>query len=78
MGRDPLLVFPPKSLEALLFAGRGDMSPMQARMAHPPVLLRPQPEAVEVEIDDRRRIEGQQLADDQPADDGNTKRAAQL
>jgi hypothetical protein len=33
---------------------------------------------VEVEIDDGCRVEGQQLADEQPADDRNPERAAQF
>src|SRR5258708_40239789 len=70
-------------------AGRGcsvpECSPMdRGLLGHrlaaqlPPEALRPQPEAVEVEVDDRRRVEGQRLADDQATDDGNTQGSAQL
>src|SRR6266566_6865418 len=38
----------------------------------------PQAEAVEIEVDHRRRIEREQLAQDQPADDGDAERAAQF
>src|SRR5690348_18418784 len=44
--------------------------------------LRPTPqpprEAIEVEVDDRRRVERQQLREQQAADDRDAERAAQL
>src|SRR5258708_35145889 len=39
---------------------------------------RPEAEAIEVEVDDRRRVEGEELAHEQAADDRNAERAAQL
>ena len=47
-------------------------------MADSPEPLRPQPKAVEIEINDRRGVQGQQPADDQPANDRNAERAAQF
>src|SRR3954471_16144226 len=47
-------------------------------MGDPPTAPAPQPQAVEIEVDDRRRVKGEQLADDQPANDRNTERAAQF
>src|SRR5258708_26719113 len=38
----------------------------------------PVPDAIEIEIDDRRGIERQDLAEDQPAEDGNAERLAEL
>src|SRR5580704_11641333 len=60
-----------------LFSGLGSVAADKARFARP-AAQRPQAEAVEVEIDHRRRIERQGLADQQAADDRNTERAAQL
>ena len=38
----------------------------------------PEAQPVEIQVDDRGGVEGEQLADDQPADDGDAERAAQL
>ena len=38
----------------------------------------PQPQAIEIQVHDRRRVERQHLADDQAADDGDAERLAQL
>ena len=43
-----------------------------------PAAQRPVTQAVEVQIDHRRGVEGQQLAADQATDDGNAQRTAQL
>src|SRR6202011_947767 len=48
------------------------------RVANSPAALRRQPEAVEIEVNDGRRVEGQQLADEQPADDRDPERLAQF
>src|SRR6266446_1487789 len=38
----------------------------------------PQPEAVEIEVDDGRRVESQQLAHEEAADDRDTERPTEL
>ena len=38
----------------------------------------PKPEAVQVEVHDRCRVEGKHLADNEPADDGDAERAAKF
>src|SRR5262245_33164970 len=38
----------------------------------------PEGEAIEVQIDDGRRVEGEELAQEEPADDGDAERAAEL
>jgi len=43
-----------------------------------PRLSRPQPETIEIEVDDRCSVEGQQLTDEQSPDDRNAERAAQF
>jgi len=43
-----------------------------------PLPVRPEPEPVKVEIEHGRRVKGQELADDQPADDRDPKRAPDL
>ena len=44
--------------------------------APPPV--HPEPEAVQVKVDHRGGVQRQHLAEDQPADDGDAQRPAQL
>ena len=63
---------------APLFAGFGEALVGEPGLADPPRAPHPQPEVVKVEIDDGCRVEGQQLADEQPADDRNPERAAQF
>ena len=67
-----------KSAKAPSFAGFEKASGSKARMANSPAALRRQPEAVEIEIDHRGRVEGQHLADQQSTDDGNAERTAQF
>ena len=57
-------------------AATGPCGTPRRRTAH--ARLRPQAEAVEIEIDHRRRVERQHLADHQPADDRDAERPAQL
>src|SRR5579863_1274251 len=49
-----------------------------AHIVAAPQALEPFAEIVEVEEDDRGRVEGQRLRDDEPADDGDPQRVAQL
>src|SRR5215469_1679110 len=70
---EPLI--PPRELS---FAGFGEMTGSKIWRASSPAALGPQTEAIEIEIDDRRGVEGQRLADEQPADDRNAQRATQL
>src|ERR1700730_9788525 len=63
---------------AVSFAGFGEALISGPGLADPPRASRPKAEAVEVEIDDGCRVEGQKLADEQPADDRNPERAAQF
>src|SRR5215831_1807320 len=50
-------------------AGFGEALVSERWLADPPRTVHPKPEVFEVEIDDRGRVEGQQLADKQSADD---------
>src|SRR5690348_17528991 len=50
----------------------------EVRAAPRPQAPTPHAELVEVAIDHRRRIQGQELAEQQPADDGNAERSPQL
>src|SRR4051794_25164400 len=61
-----------------LFARLGDVARGKPGMADAPAALAPKAQAVEVEIDHRGRVEGQELADDQPANDRDAERPAQF
>ena len=50
----------------------------EAAVAKAPVPLPPKAEAIEIEVDDRRRIEGQDLAYHQTTDNRNTEWASQF
>src|SRR6266849_9144174 len=60
------------------FAGFGEALVGEPGLADPPRVSHPQPKVVEVEIDDGCCVQGQQLADEQPADYRNSERAAQF
>src|ERR1700753_2397413 len=64
--------YPQRGLAAF---NRGRLPERQATLSSP---LTPVPGAVEIEIDDRGGVERQDLADDQPAEDGNAQRLAKL
>src|SRR5689334_1855658 len=64
--------------KASLLPRFGNAARIEVRMAATPTSLRCQPETVEIEIDDRGRVKRQQLADDQSADNRNSKRMAQF
>src|SRR5215813_13061414 len=49
-----------------------------SRLAGPPRASRPQPELVEIEIGGGGRVVGEQLADEQPADDRDPEPAAEF
>jgi hypothetical protein len=65
----------PRNLLGLLARNRRRVGNAAAAAPRP---LQSQAHAVEVKIDHGRRIERQQLADQQPADDGDSERLAQL
>src|SRR5882724_3840662 len=66
------------SSEPASFAGHGIVVGGDRWMAGRPAASTPQAEAVEIEIDHRRRIKCQHLAYDQPADDRDAEWTAQL
>jgi hypothetical protein len=51
---------------------------MLKALRYPPAPLRRPSEAIEIEVDYGRRVEGQNLADEQSADDRNAEWAAQF
>src|SRR6516165_3250515 len=67
-----------KSAKALSFAGLEKASKNKTRMANSPAQLGPQTEAVEIEVDDWRGVEGQHLTDKQAADDRNAEGPTQF
>jgi hypothetical protein len=72
-----LLFSAEKTVEAPLFAGCGHTG-SEAPVAKAPASLPPKAEAIEIEVNNRRRVKGQELANDQPADDRNAEWAAQF
>src|SRR5215469_12029823 len=64
--------------QAHSLTGFGEAFVSESGLADPPRAARPQPEPVEVEIDDGGCVEGQELAHQQPADDRKPERAAQF
>src|SRR6202035_3892705 len=63
---------------SLSFAGFGRPAAPRHAAVRSPALLGPQAITVEIKIDDRRRVERQNLADEEPADDRDAERTAQL